>query len=59
MHNLFGVEKPLLGGLASAISIVLTGLLLVAAVVAIGGARRRQERPAPGGSGPDSVPDQT
>jgi hypothetical protein len=59
MHNLLGVESPLLGGPASIISVVLTGLLLVAAVVAIGDARRRQERPAPGGSGPDSVPDQT
>lgn len=30
MHNLFDIESPLLGGLATALSIVLTALLLVA-----------------------------
>jgi hypothetical protein len=41
MHNLFDVQSPLLGVLATILSIVLTALLLVAWVVAIRDARRR------------------
>jgi hypothetical protein len=40
MHNLFDVESPLLGGLATLLSVFLTGLLLVAWGVAIRDARR-------------------
>ena len=35
MHNLFDSELPLLGNLATILSIVLTALVLLAAVVAI------------------------
>jgi hypothetical protein len=35
MHNLFGIESPFLGVLATALAIALTGLLLVAWAVAI------------------------
>jgi hypothetical protein len=42
MHNLFDVQSPLLGVLATILSTVLTALLLVAWAVAIGDARRRQ-----------------
>jgi hypothetical protein len=41
MHNLFDVESPLLGVLATFLSILLTALLLVAWAVAIRDARRR------------------
>jgi hypothetical protein len=40
MHNLFDVESPLLGVLATVLSIGLTGLLLVAWAVAIRDAKR-------------------
>ena len=40
MHNLFDVESPLLGGLATLLSVSLTGLLLVAWGAAIRDARR-------------------
>ena len=40
MHNLFTVESPLLGGLAAALSVVLTLLLIAAWVLAIRDARR-------------------
>jgi hypothetical protein len=43
MHNLFDVESPLLGVLATAHSIVLTGLLLLAWVIAIRHAARRRD----------------
>jgi hypothetical protein len=42
MHNLLGVQSPLLGVLATILSTVLTALLLVAWAVAIRDARRRQ-----------------
>lgn len=48
MHNLFDVHSPLLGVLATVLSIVLTALLLVAWAVAIRDARRRdQPEPEP------------
>lgn len=40
VHNLFGIESPLLGALASLVSTVLTALLLVAWAAAIRSARR-------------------
>jgi len=43
MHNLFDVQSPLLGVLATILSTVLTGLLLVAWAVAIRYARRRHQ----------------
>ena len=43
MHNLFDVEWPWLGVLATVLSIVLTALLIVAWAVAIRDARRRPE----------------
>jgi hypothetical protein len=43
MHNLFGVESPLLGILATILATVLTALLLVAWAVAIRDARRREK----------------
>jgi hypothetical protein len=43
IHNLFNIESPLLGVLATLLSTVLTGLLLIAWVVAIRDARRRED----------------
>jgi hypothetical protein len=43
MHNLFGVESPLLGVLATLLATVLTALLLVAWAVAIRDAQRRDD----------------
>jgi hypothetical protein len=46
MHNLLDRELPLLGNLATILSIVVTGLLLVAAFVAIRDARTPSGAPA-------------
>jgi hypothetical protein len=43
MHNLFDVEWPLLGVIATVLSILLTALLLAAWAVAIRDARRRYQ----------------
>jgi hypothetical protein len=45
VHNAFDLESPLLGALATALSVVLTALLLLAWVVAIRDARRHQDQP--------------
>jgi hypothetical protein len=43
MHNLFGIQSPLLGILATTLATVLTALLLVAWVIAIRDARRHRQ----------------
>jgi hypothetical protein len=47
MHNLFGVESPVLGILATVLATVLTALLLVAWAVAIRDARRETNTASP------------